>query len=86
MGVGFAKDGEAAMRNNRKLKNATKDKYFKKHTYKSNRNNNLNLRPASKAELIRIKNKLAKQSMKENNRVIMVATIILIVLGYLLFF
>ena len=40
MGVGFAKDGESSIRNNRRLKNATKERYFK-HQDKIDQNTSL---------------------------------------------
>ena len=86
MGVGFAKDGEGAMRNNRKLKNATKDKYFKTQQYKSNTNNALNHKPVSEEELNQIRKKLETQNQKANRRAIIAVSITIMILAYLIFF
>lgn len=86
MGVGFAKDSEGSMRNNRNLKNKTKDKYFKKQKYKSNKKNNLNHEPASNEELQRVREKLAQQNKKAKTRGIIAGSITILFLIYLFFF
>lgn len=86
MGVGFAKDSEGAMRNNRNLKNKTKNKYFKKQKYKSNRNNNLNTEPATEEELQRVREKLGQQNKRAKTRGFIAGSITLVILIYIFFF
>ncbi|MCB0802797.1 MAG: hypothetical protein KDB74_06845 [Flavobacteriales bacterium] len=86
MGVGFAKDGEGSMRNNRKLKNATKDKYFKFQKYKSDNKNKLNQKPASPEDIERIRIKLLAQKKRATTRSSIAGTITLLVLIYIFFF
>jgi hypothetical protein len=86
MGVGFAKDAEGAMRNNKNLKNSVKDKYFKNQKYKTKKKNNLNHTPASKEELLRIRNKLSLQKKLSFKRASIAGSITFLFLIYLFFF
>ena len=50
MGVGFAKDGEGAGRNNRNMLLNQREKYFKKQNYKRKQKNSLKYKSASEGE------------------------------------
>jgi hypothetical protein len=84
MGVGFAKDGEGAVRNNRNLQLSQREKYFKKQKHNLKKTASLHYRSATKEELQKIRVKLRKQKKRDKQITIVVLLIFLLLTAYFL--
>lgn len=85
MGVGFAKDGEGAVRNNRNLLTNQRNKYFRKQDDKSKIKKSLKYRDATVEELDEIRSKLSKQKMRDKRITIIVLLVSLFLTAYIIF-
>lgn len=84
MGVGFAKDGESSLRNNSKLKNRTRDKYFKaEHKYKKTKP--LKSSDFSEESKHKLHIKLSLQKKSERNRVLIVMVVMILAIILFIF-
>lgn len=84
MGVGFAKDGESSLRNNSKLKNRTRDKYFKaEHKYKKAKPLKTSVFSEESKHKLHIKLSLQKKS--ERNRALIVVVVMMLAISLCIF-
>lgn len=86
MGSGFAKDAEHRNRQNRSLRERSKNIYFQHKNYSVRRKDSLNYKKASPEELRQIRAKIKKQQKRTTIITLVVGSVMLSLLTYFFFF